>query len=134
MSVYTLDLSKVHQTIRETLVERVLPAVGSDSARGELHAVIEMLDNLDPRLSWDAGGVAESVSRTRELAAALDVPPTTTSADLVALRADRRAIGERLAAAYAEGVAPGIVRAVAEFTTDDVNAEISRGLLPGLPG
>lgn len=134
MSVFALDLSKVHQTIRETLVERVLPAVGSDSARGELHAVIEMLDNLNPRLSWDGTGVAEAVSRTRELAAALDVPATTTRDDLVALRADRRVIGEHLAAAYADGADPAVIRAVAEFTTDDVNHEISRGLLPGLPG
>lgn len=133
MTVYALDLDRVHRTIRTALVEQVLPGVVSESARGELHAVIEMLDNLSPRLSWDGAGVAESVSRTRELAVAVGVAPTASGEGVDGLGADRRAVAEKLAGAYADGVDPEVVRAVADFTTTDVNVEISRGLLPGLP-
>lgn len=133
MTVYTLDLDKVHQTIRAALVEQVLPAVATESARGELHAVIEMLDNLSPRLSWDGAGVSESVSRTRDLAAAVGAESTAAGDGIDALAADRRAIAEKLAGAYAEGADPSVVSAVAQFSAADIRVEISRGLLPGLP-
>ncbi|MCV7220317.1 hypothetical protein [Mycolicibacterium elephantis] len=128
MTVYALDLDKVQHTIRETLVSKVLPAIESDSAKGELHAVIEMLDNLAGRLAWAAEPREETLARTRDLAARLgidDVP-----ADLPAAR---RELGDALAAAYADGNGAEIARAVAEFTAADVRAEISKGLLPGLP-
>lgn len=128
MTVYALDLDKVQHTIREALVSRVLPAVGSDSARGELHAVIEMLDNLQGRLAWASVPLEENVARTRELATRLGLAETPAD-----LPNSRRAVGEALRGVYAEGGGAEIARAVADFTTADVQAEISRGLLPGLP-
>ncbi|OBF21573.1 hypothetical protein [Mycobacterium sp. ACS4331] len=131
MTIYALDLNKVQHTIRETLVNSVLPAIESDSARGELHAVIEMLDNLDGRLAWAEAPLSESVSQTRALAALLG--RDVEGDGLEALRSGRVAIGDVLASAYADGSGPEIARAVAEFTAADVTSEISRGLLPGLP-
>lgn len=133
MTVYAMDLDEVQKTVRQTLVEKVLPAVESESARSELHAVIEMLDNLNRRLSWDAAEVSASVARTRELAVAVGAQPDGSGDGLDALRTERRIVGERLAAAYAGGVDPAVVQAVAAFSTDDIVVEISRGLLPGLP-
>lgn len=134
MTLYAMDLDEVQKTVRQTLVEKVLPAVESESARGELQAVIEMLDNLNRRLSWDAAEVSASVARTRELTIALGAQPDGSGDGLAALRAERRIVGERLAAAYADDIDPAVVRAVAAFSTEDIADEISRGLLPGLPG
>jgi hypothetical protein len=138
MTIYALNVDQVRQTIRDTLVERVLPSVESGSARGELLAVIEMLDNLDSRLTWDPAALEGTVSRTRALGVALGqvagAPEGRAPADDIdALRADRRSIGEALSAAYSGGFDPAVVRAVVEFTADDVTSEISKALRPGLP-
>lgn len=137
MTVYALDLEKVHSTIRATLVDSVLPAVETSSARSELLAVVEMLDGLQSRLSWDPAAVAAAVARTTALGAALRLDAESmgrTAGDGAdALRASRRSIGDTLATVYTEGVDPAVVDAVARFTSDDITAEISQALLPGLP-
>ncbi|ORA15702.1 MULTISPECIES: hypothetical protein [Mycobacterium avium complex (MAC)] len=139
MTVYALDLGKVHDAIRETLVERVLPAVESQSARGELLAAVEMLDSLQARTAWDRAPLGAAAARTESLAAALGQTSEFSErapqdGDLVALRALRAAIGQKLAMAYADGIDPSIAAAVAEFSTADIQAEISPGLRLGLPG
>ncbi|MFA5709492.1 hypothetical protein [Mycolicibacterium sp.] len=131
MTIYALDLGQVQQTIRDTLAERVLPAIESGDARSELLSVIEMLDSLAARLDWDAGPLAATASRTADLGAALGQP--TEGDDLAALREHRASIAAALSSAYTNGIAPAIVGAVAEFTTADIQAEISPGLRRGLP-
>lgn len=139
MTLYALDLDKVHHTIRATLVDSVLPAIESGSARGELLAVVEMLDSLQARLSWDPAALAAATARTQALGAALGVTADQSvgnSADGPdALREGRKSIGDALAAAYVEGagIDPAVVEAVALFTAEDITAEISPALLPGLP-
>lgn len=138
MTVYALDLNKVHETIRQTLMDRVLPVVESASARAELLAAVEMLDSLQARLAWDRVPLGAAAGRTEALAAALGQAsevsePAQQAGDLVALRALRATIGEGLAAAYADGIDPSIAAAVAEFSTADIQAEISPGLRQGLP-
>ncbi|OBB26088.1 hypothetical protein A5792_27395 [Mycolicibacterium peregrinum] len=138
MTVYGLALDKVHETIRQTLVDRVLPGVESGSARAELLSVVEMLDSLQARLAWDRVPLGAAAARTQALAAALGQAsevsePAQQAGDLVALRALRATIGEGLAAAYADGIDPRIAAAVAEFSTADIQAEISPGLRQGLP-
>ncbi|MGE2716299.1 hypothetical protein ACQI4L_19770 [Mycolicibacterium litorale] len=133
MTVYALDLDAVHATIRDTLVTRVLPGVESDNARAELMAVVEMLDSLEGRLAWERTSLAATVDRTRTLGAALG-QDSDDSDDLQTLRTSRRSIGEALSAAYADGVDPTVIEAVARFTADDIVAEISPALRPGLPG
>jgi hypothetical protein len=128
MTIYALDLDKVQDTIREALVSRVLPGIESDGARGELHAVVEMLDSLRGRLAWAAEPLVENLARTGDLASRLGLDGAGED-----LPAARRAVGEALAAAYTAGNGAEIARAVAEFTTADVRSEISPGLLPGLP-
>jgi hypothetical protein len=135
MTVYALDLAVVHATIRDTLVSRVLPGVESGNARAELLAVIEMLDSLESRLAWAPESLAATVGRTRTLGAALGQDEDGVDpGSFEALRASREWISEALAAAYADGVDTAVVEAVARFTTDDIVAEISPGLRPGLPG
>ena len=133
MTVYALDLDMVHATIRDTLVTRVLPGVESGNARAELLAVVEMLDSLESRLAWDREPLGENVGRTRTLAAALGREDATADG-IDGLRAGRESIGDALADAYANGVDPAVVDAVARFTADDIVAEISPALRPGLPG
>lgn len=140
MTLYALDLDKVHHTIRATLVDSVLPAIESGSARGELLAVVEMLDSLQTRLSWDPAALAAATARTQALGAALGVTADQSVGDSAdgpdALREGRKSIGDALAAAYVEGAAgidPAVVEAVALFTAEDITAEISPALLPGLP-
>ncbi|MGE2836857.1 hypothetical protein [Mycobacterium sp. SMC-4] len=138
MTIYALDLSQVQQTIRDTLAERVLPAIESGDARSELLSVIEMLDSLQGRLAWDPGPLAASASRTADLGAALGQPtgtatPPAKTGDLDALREHRASIADALASAYTDGSDPSIVTAVAEFTAADIDAEISPGLRRGLP-
>ncbi|BBZ00786.1 hypothetical protein MCHIJ_02230 [Mycolicibacterium chitae] len=138
MTIYALDLGQVQQTIRDTLAERVLPAIDSGDARSELLSVIEMLDSLAARLAWDPGPLAATASRTADLGAALGQPartatPPTESGELSALREHRASIAAALSSAYANGIDPAIVGAVAEFTTADIQAEISPGLRRGLP-
>jgi hypothetical protein len=135
MTVYRLDLDKVHQAIRETLVNRVLPEVTAGSARAELLSVVEMLDSLQERLAWGSQPLSEAVARTRALAGELGQRPESDpeGADLDALYRDRAAVADILKAAYVNGFDPAIAAAVAEFTTADIQAEISPGLLPGLP-
>ena len=132
MSIYGLDLNKVHHAIRATLVERVLPEVSTADARAELMSVVEMLDSLQDRLAWDAGALAAAVDRSRSLSAELgqDGEPGT---DVESLYAGRARIGDALKSAYVEGFDPAIATAVAEFTAADIQAEISPGLRPGLP-
>lgn len=133
MTVYGLDLGKVHQAIRATLAERVLPGVTSGDARAELLSVVEMLDSLQDRLAWDAEPLSAAVARSRSLSAQLGQNPGHGD-DLDALYADRTSIGDVLKSAYADRFDPAIAAAVAEFTAADIAAEISPGLRPGLPG
>lgn len=138
MTIYALNLHQVQQTIRDTLVDRVLPSVESGSARGELLTVIEMLDNLDSRLAWNSSPLKATISRTQALGAALGQVPAVPEGgvpadDLDVLRAGRQSISEALAAAYTGGFDPAVASAVAEFTATDVKAEISKALRPGLP-
>ncbi len=137
MTVYALDLDQVNRAIRETLVKHVLPAVESESARSELHAVIEMLDNLESRLAWNPARLTETISASRNLATALGrngaADPSASADGFDVLCASRRVIGDALASAYMNGSDPAIVHAVAAFTAESVEAEISQGLLPGLP-
>ncbi|GAA2533214.1 hypothetical protein [Mycolicibacterium diernhoferi] len=136
MTVYGLDLGKVHQAIRATLAERVLPGVTSGDARAELLSVVEMLDSLQDRLAWDAEPLSAAVARSRSLSAQLGQRSDSGSDgdDLDALYADRASIGDVLKSAYTDGFDPAIAAAVAEFTAADIAAEISPGLRPGLPG
>lgn len=135
MTVYGLDLDKVHQAIRETLVDRVLPEITAGSARAELLSVVEMLDSLQERLTWGSQPLSEAVARTRALAGELGqrTESDPEGADLDALYADRASIADLLKAAYANGFDPAIAAAVADFTAADIAAEISPGLLPSLP-
>lgn len=136
MTVYALELGAVHAAIRDTLVRRVLPGVESGNARAELLSVVEMLDSLEARLAWEPTSLATAVERTRTLRAALgqDADSDDPDADgFDALRAGRESIGAALAAAYADGVDPAVVGAVARFTADDIVAEISPALRGGLP-
>ncbi len=132
MSIYGLDLDKVHHAIRATLVERVLPEVTSGDARAELMSVVEMLDSLQDRLAWAAEPLGAAVARSRSLGAELGQDGDAGS-DLDALYAGRSRIGDTLRSAYTDGFDPAIATAVAEFTTADIQAEISPGLRPGLP-
>jgi hypothetical protein len=139
MTVYALDLDQVHQTIRDTLVNQVLPGVQSGTARSELLAVVEMLDSLGPRLAWESGSLSAVTSRTHALAAVLDrgadaAEGGAADSTVDALRAERQSIGDALSAVYADGFDPAIVEAVAEFTAEDVRTQISPALRPGLPG
>ncbi|MDA4103942.1 hypothetical protein MMON44395_20510 [Mycolicibacterium monacense DSM 44395] len=132
MTVYALDLAAVHATIRDTLVTRVLPGVESGNARAELMSVVEMLDSLESRLAWEPTSLAAAVERTKALSAVLG-QESDDSDDVETLRARRQSIGEALATAYTGGADPAVVKAVARFTADDIVAEISPGLRPGLP-
>ncbi len=51
-----LDPQQIIAGITETLFKSVLPEIGSGFARGQLFAVIELLENLEPRVEW--GGLA----------------------------------------------------------------------------
>ena len=137
MTIYALDPGRVHRAIRDALADRVLPSVEADAARGELLAVIEMLDALESRLAWNPAPLAAAVSRTRTLGEALGQVAAERedrpADDLDALRVGRRLIGEALASAYADGSGPAVAGAVAAFTAADVTAEISHGLRAGLP-
>lgn len=136
MTVYALDLAQVQQTIRDTLVSKVLPAVGSESARQELHAVIEMLDNLESRLTWDRAALSEAVAESHALGVALGVDtgaPRQPLDDVEALHNSRLSIGQALESLYTNGVDSAMVESVADFTARDVLTEISVALRLGLP-
>lgn len=135
MTVYSTDLTQVLATVRETLVQRVAPGLTDGGARLELGAVVEALDNLAERTSWDSIALADSIARTEELVAALGLTAASDGTLTVeTLRQQRRRISERLADTYsAPGQVPGIVDAVSEFTGPDVRVQISTAMRHSLP-
>ncbi|WP_040794009.1 hypothetical protein [Nocardia higoensis] len=136
MTVYSTDLTGLLNTIKDTLGHRVAPALPEGTARQELAAVLEQLDNLTQRVAWDRERLARVCDRTEELAGGLGLAPVTApGADVDALRGRRREVSEVLRAAYRDG-APraGLVDAVLAFSEADVAEQISVGLRAGLPG
>ncbi|MEV7863788.1 hypothetical protein AB0O86_34620 [Streptomyces hirsutus] len=137
MSLYALPPDDVLGTIGKALSERVLPAVESDSARVELHAVLEMVENLRTRLAWDRDRLAAAVERTDRLAAELGAgrgPAEGGDISVEGLRSRRKAVAAALARVYDNGGDPRpVAEAVAEFTAADVSDQVSRALLRGLP-
>ncbi|MFI9411417.1 hypothetical protein [Nocardia gamkensis] len=136
MTVYSTDPTGLLTTIKDALGHRVAPALPDGTARRELAAVLEQLDNLTQRIAWDRAQLARVCERTEELATSLGLTPTTSaSADVDTLRARRRAVSEVLRDAYRHGAARAeLVESVLEFSEVDVAAEISVGLRAGLPG
>ncbi|MGV9863000.1 hypothetical protein [Rhodococcus koreensis] len=135
MTVYSTDLTQVLHTIRETLADRVATSVTEGTARLELAGVIEALDNLTPRVSWDPAGLRQSCECTEELAGKLGLAPVEDGCgDVSALRRRRRDISEVLAETYRSGTqVSDIVSAVARFSDIDVREQISTALRGGLP-
>ncbi|WP_067862109.1 hypothetical protein [Nocardia shimofusensis] len=135
MTVYSTDLTGLLNTIKDTLGHRVAPALPDGTARQELAAVLEQLDNLTQRVAWDQARLAQDCARTEELAMRLGLAPAAdSSADVDTLRTRRREISELLHEAYRDG-APraGLVDSVLEFSGTDVAEQISVGLRAGLP-
>lgn len=135
MTVYSTDLTGLLNTIKDTLAHRVAPAVQEGTARQELAAVLEQLDNLTQRVAWDTAQLAQVCERTEELATRLGLAPVASAADVDTLRDHRRAVSDLLREAYRDGTPPaGLVESVLEFSESDVTNQISVGLRAGLPG
>ena len=135
MTVYSTDLTQLLYTVRNTLAHRVAPGVTDGTARIELSGVIEALDNLVERVSWDPEGLGRSCERTEELARALGLESLDNGgSDVATLRRRRREISQSLAGTYRNGEQVSeIVSAVTRFTEDDVREQISTALRGGLP-
>ncbi|MET7773659.1 hypothetical protein [Nocardia sp. NPDC005366] len=135
MTVYSTDLTGLLATIKDTLGHRVAPALADGTARQELAAVLEQLDNLTQRIAWDHAALAQTCERTEALATGLGLAPAgDVHAGVDALRARRREVADVLREAYRDG-APraGLVESVLEFSETDVAEQISVGLRAGLP-
>jgi hypothetical protein len=123
MSLQSLEPDDVLAALRDALAERILPAVADAAARAELGSAVEMLDNLAGRLEWRAARARDAHVRTAALARALGAAPDGSAQDLSAAR---REIADVLARAYDEPARiDEVVRAVAEFTAEDVARETS---------
>lgn len=134
MTVYSTDLARLAATVRETLVHRVAPGVSGEAAQHELAAVIEAMDNLVGRLSWDPGTLDEVCRRSEELAGGLGLSSSPAEGTgIVRLRASRQEISAALDGAYRDGPLPDdLLDIVGEFTRDDVLDQISVSLRPAM--
>ena len=134
MTVYSAELSRLAATVRETLVHRVAPGVTGEAAQHELAAVIEAMDNLAGRLSWDPGTLDEVCQRSEQLAGRLGLSSSPTDGTGVdRLRAVRQEISTALDGAYRDGSLPeDLIDVVGEFTRDDVLDQISVSLRPAM--
>ncbi|WP_040841390.1 hypothetical protein [Nocardia brevicatena] len=135
MTVYSTDLTGLLNTIKDTLGRRVAPALPEGTARQELAAVLEQLDNLTGRIAWDRDRLAQVCERTEGLAARLGLAPADAPAtDVDTLRTRRRAVSEVLREAYRDGVPHvELVESVLDFSERDVAEQISVDLRAGLP-
>lgn len=137
MTIYALDLGQVQQTIRDTLAERVLrqstPAMRAANCSASSRCWTAWRRAWPGiRVRWPRPRRAPPTSAPR-WASRQDRDTPTESGELSALREHRASIAAALSSAYANGIDPAIVGAVAEFTTADIQAEISPGLRRGLP-
>jgi hypothetical protein len=135
MTLYSSDPRELMDTARQVLAERVLPAVVDEAARADLHAVLELLDNLVPRLDFRADQLAAVLQRTDHLADALGVPRGGV-VTVEELRAHRASLAAALATVYTNGGGADldvVVAAVHAATEADVRDQISVALRPGLP-
>ncbi|WP_249146095.1 hypothetical protein [Gordonia sp. SCSIO 19800] len=134
MTVYATDVDQVFATMRETLVHRVAGDVTDTTARLELAAVVEAIDNLVGRIDWDAERVTRSVSATDRLAEDLGVGDVPGDG-IEGLRERRRAVSAAIAQTYRDPkTSSKAVDAILRFTDDDVREQISAALRSGLPG
>lgn len=127
MTVYSTDLAQLAATVRETLVRRVAPGVTGEAAQLELAAVIEAMDNLAGRLTWDPGTLDEVCQRSEQVAARLGVPLSPEQGTGVdRLRSVRQDISTVLEGAYRDGTpSEELLDVVGDFTRGDVLEEIS---------
>lgn len=160
MTVYATNLAQVLTTVRTSLAERVGPAVTDPAASLELRMIIEQVDNLIGRTSWDPARVRDACGLTDQLADRLrsdsSAPrPVSGGPEAAEQGADgpeaagpgsgdpveglvqrRRVVEQRLRALYADGDAAEVaatVTAVAEFSTTDIRDQISAGMRGALP-
>jgi hypothetical protein len=114
------SLARLIEGIIATLRTDVIPNVSDPYARGQAVGVIDLLNNIGPRVEWARQPVLDAVGEKRallcsvstlldiEVAAATAPAGDMTTAELAAER-DRldAAIGDALAAAHARGDAVG---------------------------
>lgn len=136
MTVYSTELTRLLNTITDTLGRRVAPELPEGPARMELAAVIEQLDHLAERVAWDQDRLGQTCARTEDLASRLGLAPDSAAAaaDIDTLRSRRQDVSELLRGAYREGAAhPSMIESVLEFSEKDVQEQISSSLRGGLP-
>lgn len=135
MTVYSTEPSQVFATIRDTLAHRVAGDLTDTTARLELAAVIEALDNIVDRIDWNAERLTRNIHATDVLARDLGLDHDVVGEGVEGLRQGRRAISAALARSYVDpDTSSKAVDAVLRFTDDDVHEQISTALRSGLPG
>ncbi|MCG7633603.1 hypothetical protein MHN80_14905 [Gordonia McavH-238-E] len=134
MTVYSTEPGQLFATIRDTLAHRVAGHLTDTTARLELAAVIEALDNLADRIDWDTERLSRCIAETDDLARQLELGHDVSGAGVEGLRQRRRAISTALASTYRnDGASAKTVDAVLRFTEVDVREQISTALRNGLP-
>lgn len=102
-----LDFDRIISGMARVLEDRVLPELTSGFARGQLHAVLELLENLQGRAAWGgpllegeaamlASLAAEAAAQLGDTDGALAVRLRSYAADPPSLLGDRVQMGRAL--------------------------------------
>ena len=134
------SLSRLLEGIAHALHHDILPSVEDDYARAQLTACIEILGNLEPRISWDPQVLVERAERIRAtivgVADELPADPELAEvhalaredADLADLAGLHRALGALADLQGWLGDRPGEPAngPIAELVAADLHAELGR--------
>ena len=135
------SLERLIEAVIATLRDNVIPHVGDPYARGQAIGVIDLLNNIAPRLEWARAPLAEAVAERRKaLAAARALVPsapagrevsdaTSLAADSAALAAERDRLDGEIADLLTwtqGGKARGEVEAALAILLAHMHEEIAR--------
>lgn len=136
-----IPLQRVIEGIIATMRSDVIPHVNDSYARGQAIGVIDILNNLAPRVEWAQMPLARQVDAKRALlaeiavvvpavalAAQVQLPPTHTAEDLLGLKAELdAAIGNAIAVVWPrrhEGGFDRIAARIREHLHDEMSADL----------
>ena len=136
-----IPLQRMIDGIIATMRSDVIPHVTDSYARGQAIGVIDILNNLAPRVEWTQMPLARQVDAKRALlaeiavlvpavapAADLQLPPSHTADDLLALKAQfDAAIGDAIALVWPRRQEAGFDKVAArirEHLHDELSAEL----------
>jgi hypothetical protein len=135
-----ISLGRLLEGIIATLRTDVIPNVSDSYARGQAVGVIDLLNNIGPRIEWARQPIADAVDEKRnllrEIAELLDLEPdpgspvatgTMSSAELAAERGRLdAAIGDALMAAHAR--ADEAARTAMNLLVEHMHGELTQDM------